>query len=261
MTKNPKVRETPVENSSEPEKLWNLFGLQVGRKTEIIALIAFVLSVSGLLWQVLSYTRGAVVRLFPTDQIVITSADKLGRNYSGQGNLLAIIATMTYVNDGDVGHNAIIRREYINFSLGNRNVEHRWYEFGSTDLKDDTLAFDRKSEAHPIPVIAASAESHETLFTAWEVDCEQAAAACDPAKNFVKWPDFISAIKAASQITLTTSADVYPSKRVSASCVLRLRPWEISILETKQWLSAVCTETSAEGGAQRKAQPGNPVVK
>lgn len=238
----------------DPEPVWNFLGLQVGRKTEIIALIAFVLSVSGLLWQILSYTRGAVVSLFPTDQIVITSTDKLGRNYSGQDNLLAIIATMTYVNDGDVGHNAIIRRENVTFSLGDRAIEHRWYEFGSSFLKEGTLAFDRKSESHPVPVNAASAESHETLFTAWEIDCEGAVGTCDVGKNFVKWADFLKAVKANNQISFTTGAEIYPSSRVSASCVVHLREWEVDVLEKQQWLSAACTDVGSDGRSQRKAQ-------
>jgi hypothetical protein len=195
-----------------------------------------------------------VVNLFPTDQLVITSTDRLGRNYTGKENMLAVMATMSYVNDGDVGHNAIIRRESITLSLGDREVEHRWYEFVSSDIKNGDFEFDRKSEAHPIPVNAASAESHETLFTAWEIDCENAAEPCDIGKNFIKWADFLSAIKAKKQISVTISADVYRSKRVSASCVVRLRDWEIQALEAQQWLAPACTEISADGRPQRKAQ-------
>jgi hypothetical protein len=237
-----------------PEPLWYIFGLQIGRKTEIIALIAFVLSVSGLLLQILSNWRGAVVNLFPTDQLVITSTDKLGRNYAGKENMLAVMATMSYVNSGNVGHNAIIRRESITLSLADREVEHRWYEFGSSDVKNGVLVFDRKSEAHPIPVNAASAESHETLFTAWEIDCENATAPCDIGKNFMNWADFLGAIKAKKQISVTISANVYQSNRASASCVVRLRDWEIQALEAQQWLAPACTEISADGRPQRKTQ-------
>jgi hypothetical protein len=237
-----------------PEPLWHLFGLQIGRKTEIIALVAFMLSVSGILWQVINYTRGAVVRLFPTEQMVITSANALGRNYPGQDNLLALIATMSYVNDGETGQNAIIRREYISMSLGQREIEHRWYQFGSTDEVNGALKFERSSEARPFPAAAASATSHETLFTAWEIDCTQAAQPCDPARNFVKWNDFISAIKVNPRITFTTRAEIYPSKKVSASCVVQLRDYEVEILEGVQWLAATCTDSNATDEPQRKTK-------
>jgi|GEM_PF-2129255 len=240
---------------SETEKLWSFLGLQVARKTEIIALSAFSLSISTLLWQIINYTVGPVVRLFPTDQIVITATDKLGRNYSGQDNLLALIATMAYVNGGDTGHNSVIRREYLDFSMGDRRVQHRWYEFGSSDIQNGNLTFKRDSEAHPFAVNAGSAVSHETLFAAWEIDCEPAMKQCDPGGNFVKWDDFIKTIMTTNQLSFSASADVYPSNRVTAACVVRLRDWEIKILEKEQWLTAACTDLDKDALPQRKARP------
>jgi hypothetical protein len=244
------------KSHDEPALLWNFLGLQIARRTEILALVAFVLSVSGVLWQVFNYTRGAVVELFPTDQIVITATDKLGRNYKGQDNLVALTATMAYVNGGDVGHNAIIRREYIAFSFGSREVvEHRWYEFGSSDVQDGNFSFKREGEARPFPVNAGSAASHETLFAAWEIDCEHEPKGCYPGKYFIKWDDFLNAVRATNRISITTRAEVYPSKIVRASCEVRLRDWEVKILENEQWLSATCTDDSAGTRPGRKAQP------
>jgi hypothetical protein len=245
---------TPPPAKPDVEPLWNVFGLRVGRKTEIIALVAFVLSVSGVCWQVFNYTRGAVVRLFPTDQIVFTASEALGRNYAGESNMLALIVSMSYVNDGETGHNAIIRREYVSISIGGRDIEHRWYEFGSSDVENSALKFKRDSEARPFPATAASATSHETLFAPWEIDCSQAAPPCDPGKNFITWADFISAIKTDPRIAVTTRADVYPSKKVAASCAVRLRDWEIGVLERDHWLSAACVDTTASDEPQRKVQ-------
>jgi hypothetical protein len=242
----------------ESELIWNFFGLRVGRKTEIIALVAFVLSVSGVLWQVFNFTRGAVVQLFPSDQIVVTAVNRIGRNYSGQDNLLALIASMSYANDGEVGHNAIIRREYISLSFGGRQVEHRWYEFGSSDVQEANVFFKRESDARPFPVIAGSAASHETLFTAWEVDCDGKENNCDPATNFVKWDEFLTAVKANNRLLVTTKASIYPKRIVTASCEVRLRKWEIEILEKEQWLAATCNETGANAQSQRKAAAGRP---
>src|SRR6266404_2998770 len=247
------AKATEQKVQAEPELVWSFLGLQVARRTEIIALVAFVLSVSGVLWQVFSYTRGAVVQLFPSDQIVSTAANIIGRNYSGQDNLLALIANMSYVNDGDVGHNAIIRREFIALSFGSRDVEHRWYEFGSSDVQDGKFVFKRESEARPFPVNAGSAVSHETLFAAWEIDCENGEKNCEPGKNFVKWDDFLNAIRTNNRLLIVTKANIFPTKIVTASCEVRLRDWEIKFLETEQWLAATCTDVSAGARPDRKA--------
>lgn len=250
------LRLSKRESHGEPDLLWNFLGLQIARRTEVLALVAFLLSVSGVLWQVFNYTRGAVVELFPADQIVITATDKLGRNYKEQDNLVALIATMAYVNGGEVGHNAIIRREYITFSFGSGQfVEHRWYEFGSSDVQDGNFSYKREGEARPFPVNAGSAASHETLFAAWEIDCEHEPKGCNPGKYFIKWDDFLKAVRATKRISITTRAEVYPSKIVRASCEVRLRDWELKILEDEQWLSATCTEESAGARPERKAQP------
>ncbi|MCK1369393.1 hypothetical protein [Bradyrhizobium sp. 62] len=237
---------------AEPDLTWSVFGLRIGRKTEIIALVAFMLSLGGVLWQLLNFARGAVIRLFPSDQIVLTTVDKLGKNYPGQDNNLALIANMAYSNEGDVGHNAIIRREYITLAMGDRKIEHRWYEFGSSGLKDGTLEFKRESEARPFPVSAGSAVSHETLFAAWEVECPDRDKSCNSRGNFVKWDDFLAAVKADSRLVIMTRATIYPSKNVTTSCEIRLRSWEIDLLQKEQWLSAACTESSSENRVERK---------
>jgi hypothetical protein len=136
---------------------WSFLGLRVDRKTEIIALAAFALSISGVLWQVANFARGAVVRLFPSDQVVIASTNALGRSYSGTENLLMFIATMSYVNEGDIGHNAVVRKERIEFSLGDRKAEHQWYEFVSSDVKDGKPEIKKDGDARPFAVNAGSA--------------------------------------------------------------------------------------------------------
>lgn len=238
---------------SDAESLWSFLGLKVARKTEFIALAAFALSITTLFWQIVNYSVGAVVKLFPTDQVVITAVDRLGRNYSGQANLLALIARMAYVNQGDTGHNAVIQREYIDFSLANRHIEQRWYEFGSSDVLDGKLTFVRDSDAHPLPINAGSATSHETLFAAWEIDCTNMPTGCNAAGNFVTWDDFLATIKITKQISLNTSADIYPTDHVAAGCLVRLRDWEITVLESDQWLSAACTE-KRDSQPERKPQ-------
>ena len=244
----------PPRATSNADEFWSLAGLQIARKTEIIALAAFVLSISGVLWQLFSYARGASVTLFPSDQIVITSMEKLGRNYADQANYLAVIATMSYVNQGDAGHNAIVRREAVRFTLNGRQIEHRWYEFGSSDIKDGQLAFDRKGEARPFPVNAGSAQGHETLVAAWLVDCDKAPAGCDEGANFVKWDDFIAALQTSRELSFTTRADIYEASPVSATCVVRLRDWEIKKLVADKWLAVVCSDAPAGAPSQRPAQ-------
>jgi hypothetical protein len=125
-TNAPTNLERRGASTGETPSTWRVLGLQINRQTEFIALAAFMLSIGGVLWQVVNIARGAVVRLFPSDQIVFVSADTLDRNYPGQPDLLLLVATLSYVNEGNAQQNAIVRREYIHFTIGGRPIEQRW---------------------------------------------------------------------------------------------------------------------------------------
>jgi hypothetical protein len=248
---SPDQSSEPPPQPAPDDLSWKILGLHIARKTEILALAAFVISLSGLSWQLFNYWRGPVVRLFPSDQIVLTSTNTLGHRYAGQENLVDLVATMSYVNDGDIGHNAIVRRELIRFKFAGREVEHRWYDFVSSDVVNGKLALNRQGEARPFAVNAGSATSHETLFTAWEIDCPADDKGCNAAANYVRWDDFLNAIKTSNTIEITTLAEVYSGGTLSASCVIRLRDWEVAFLEKEQWLAPTCGQ--AEERSQRRS--------
>jgi hypothetical protein len=230
--------------SEEPS--WRFLGLRVARKTELIALAAFFLSVTGLLWQIFHYVRGPLVTLFHSDQVVITSFDKVGKNYQDEPDLLGLIATFSYVNDGDIGHNAVIRQEYIKFELGNRQIEHQGYLVGKADLEGGrNLAFKDEKVASPFAVMAGSAVSREVLLRPRQVHCDQVTKDCNPRANFVLWDEFLKAIKLTKEIKLKMGALIYSKAPTEAACEIRLRDWEITLLEKDRWLTVGCVRSEA----------------
>lgn len=224
------------------EMTWRILGLEIGRKTEILALAAFLMSATGAIWQIQNYLSGPVVHLFPSDQVVITNAQKLGRGYTSEAPLVRFIAALPYVNQGASGYNAVIRRERIQVTLANRVFEHRWYAFVTSDVKDGALDVKTDSEARPFALSAGSSASHETLFAPWEVECGSGQQQCDPSQNFLTWDVFLTNVSAVKRMEIITLADVYPRSVVTSRCVIVLRDWEIDVLRKEQWLSAACRE-------------------
>jgi hypothetical protein len=102
-------------------------------------------------------------------------------------------------------------------------------------------------------VNAGSATSHETPFTAWEIDCDGGGKDCDPRGNFVVWDDFLKAIKISNKIEVTTLADVYSGGTVSAGCEIKLRDWEVAFLEKEQWIAAICSKPDTNARPQRRS--------
>jgi hypothetical protein len=234
------MSDPPKHVGSSDARVWNLLGLEIARKTELLAFAAFLLSLSAAVWQVVNYFKGPVVRIFASDQVSITTNTALGRTYEAEKKMVRFVATMSYVNEGDVGRSGTVRREYLRFAVKDRTYEHRWYEFVSSDIKGGKLQVERISEARPLTLLGGGSASHETLFAPWETECAAQKMGCDTGANFVSWDKFLEDIKATKRVVISTSADVYLRSSVSASCIIALRDWEIEILEKEELLTATC---------------------
>jgi len=62
----------------------------------------------------------------------------------------------------------------------------------------------------------------------------------------VQWDDFVKILKKLRTIVFTTSADIYSGRSVNASCEVQLRDWELQILESEQFIAAVCTDIESD---------------
>jgi hypothetical protein len=81
--------------------------LQVKRTTDVLALVAFILSTIGLLAQLRDYFRGPEVVLFVPEQIDIASTPTWNQFFRGQ-NFVLFGAVMSYVNSAPIGYPALI---------------------------------------------------------------------------------------------------------------------------------------------------------
>jgi hypothetical protein len=156
------------------KRFCNLIKLEVERKTDVIALTAFALSLTGIIYQVTGFFLGPEVTLISPRQLLIKSHEILdldGNRQEYQTNqesrgkrYIAFVTSIAYVNSGRPGENAVILSENISFRLENRNYGFRWFQFGITKPEGSGFKFDIQRSANPFVVNAGGAESHETLF-------------------------------------------------------------------------------------------------
>lgn len=225
--------------------MFKFFGIQIEKKTDILAFAAFLLATASIMSQVYSFFRGADVTLFPPEQIFIIR-DNLGTenkpNYHVRFNV-----RMAYVNTGAVGYNAVIERETLSFTIvktdGSYTYEQAWSSFTTFDLiKGQYEPFER-APANPKPINAGSAESHDTYFSPRSIPCEGAKDDC-PEKwsNYLKWVDFLTMIKDvnARRIDFMLVGKLYGSDPVNASCTIYITPTLISWLDKDKAYSPSC---------------------
>ena len=212
-----------------------LFGLEIERKTEIIALAAFLLASSSVIYQIYNLFRGADIRVFPPNQIFINS-----EFYPNSGSYVRFGARLAYVNKAQMGYNDIINKEAIIFSLGGKTYEQVWQTFESFDLKESKLKRNYLSDAHPVSVSAGSSESHETYFAPRSVRCLRNNENCNKWKNYLKWDDFISEIEKVKDLTFTFNSETYDGSNLEVECTIDVDEALIDRLNKSKWAAPSC---------------------
>lgn len=147
--------------------------LTIKRETDVVALAAFILALGAVTYQIAAYFRGARTSLFPPEQILIH-----GEEYPNGHTFVRFAARMAYINSGDIGYNAIIRRESLKAHIGKNDYEQKWQYFIHSDSSADgkTLSLGSQGEAVPTPINGGDAKTHETYFAPWPIDCKSSAA-------------------------------------------------------------------------------------
>lgn len=226
---------------------WRLGPLEVKRTTDVLAFVAFILSVIGLLSQLKDYFRGAEVALFATDQVDIGSTPTWQQFFENNDDFVLFGAGMSYVNSAAAGYNAAIRREYLRFTVDGIVYQYAAHDYVSTAVTGGQFKVEKKGDAGPFSLSAGTAVTHEVLFLPRVLQCDVNDDECKRARPALTWSEFKVAILKNPMIEITTVADIYGGKSVSVSCTLALGPADIQSLETHGWSGPDCHEQSRKG--------------
>jgi hypothetical protein len=133
---------------------------EIERKTDILAFAAFLLGLSSVVYQGIGRLTGPNIELLPVRQITLVArpipdSDEKSVSY---------VATMAYVNTGQVGYNDAVTRERLEFKLNKKEKVYTadWHKFVSFNETKDFIAEGKSVGA--VVVNAGSAEAHETWF-------------------------------------------------------------------------------------------------
>jgi hypothetical protein len=233
-----------------PEPTWTLGPLSVKRTTDILALVAFILSIIGLLAQTKDYLRGAHVVLFRPEQVTIGSSKALKIFFQNSDQFLLLTAIMSYVNDAPAGFNAAIGREYLRFYLGTKKYQYTAHQTVNTSTElsvatgASTLTVLKKDDSGPFAINSGGAISHEVLFEPHAVRCTKGDKECSGSLSGIKWEDFKTAIKKDSKLRVTLLADVYGQDIQSVECSINFSDYDLASFDNtnQEWGAPDCGE-------------------
>jgi hypothetical protein len=197
----------------------NIVGLIISRKTDIIAITAFLISIVGRTYQVTIFLSGPKLEFFPPEKILFC----FDRN---DDKTLMVNARITYVNKGKLGHDAIIKKEIVKFKFNKDgpvyNLEWINFESANYDKEKDDLAWTFNSDAKPLSVRAGSAESHFTTFGPFQNP--DSTNDRQKYRNFIPKSLFIHKIKqkSFSELNLEFEVEFYGEDSLKGDCVIDL---------------------------------------
>jgi len=234
--------ETNANGSNPaPPPYFNLFGIAVERKTDILAATAFLLSVAGITYQVLNFIRGPDIVVFPTQQLLIMPFTYSAANTN---EYVRFAADFAYVNKGDVGYNAIIKSEKLRYALGTNVYEQQWQSFESfTSTNNGVLISTSSSIVQFQTVNGGSCVSHETLFAPRSVVTNKDNENAVSYDNFVTWNDFITRLSQAKEFRFELISETFETKKpVVKKMRLFVTEGLLENLRAKKWSAAACYE-------------------
>jgi hypothetical protein len=234
------------------KKMWSFVAFEIERKTDIIALAAFFISVGGFLIQIPGFVMGPEIILIQTTQLMIRIYDfKSGGRYEFCGQLenrnsdkcsITFVTDMSYVNTGRPGQNGFILEEMLSFQLKFKNVVENLYfrghQFGISIPVPNGLNFSVKGPAKPFVVNAGSAEAHETFF------------APDTETSYIIAGDFIRAMEdmlsqsraQKSTLSIKVSAQTMADGPKHRQCTIEITEEAIKHLKQTGWAAFTCIE-------------------
>jgi hypothetical protein len=238
----PPVREAPPPpDGSDTNEFRPVAGgrFLLSRKIDLVAIVALLLSIGAIFIPVLNWLKGADLRLLPPDQVFLWQV-----TYPGNPPEALFGTTLIYVNKGDKGYGAIVRREALHVTIAGKDFELGWDKFA--DFKDSKPIDKGAKQAMPFPVDGRASETHETSFVAWPRLCAAPAQGpCDVLGNHVKWDDFISELRGIVQagrheFEFNFTAELIDAKPITASCKIVIDKPTVDVIESSKGYSPTC---------------------
>lgn len=232
------------------------FRLELDRKTDILALAAFFISIGGLLYQGVLAIKKPDILQFPPEQLAFYPEESNGAKY------LQVGAQSTYVNKGRGDRNAVLKVERLLFDLGGKSYELKWQNFADYSSKGTQLVTENVKPAIPAVIKSGEGISHETHFAprTFHVATQSDAARF---KNFLPWDQFVSEIEKVKELDVRIVSEFYGLEDKEARVYVEITPAVIYSLKTYGWAAPSAwpresSQVSASPAQQQSSQTPNP---
>lgn len=204
-----------------------IIGIEIERKTDILAMAAFLISLGSLVGQAVLLLRGPEIVLDGPRQIILFfESDLSSRSY------LNAISTQIYVNNGSPGFDDILKSERLLLTIAGRNIQLESQESVDSTRKGDKLVFRSRQAWKPVKIKAGDFISNETLYVPYP-------SIKDRDENAIDRVDLEKLLSKSSDLKVELIAKTYGGEKLASICLLNMAETKFGFLE-KGWASLIC---------------------
>jgi hypothetical protein len=206
-------------------------GIEIERKTDILAMAAFLISAGSILGQTVLLLRGPQVIVDGPVQILL-----FFEKARGSRGFLNAISTQIYVNRGSPGYDDILKRESLALYLKGDRILLNALERVVSSRDGDILIINKRESWIPSKIRAGDFVSNETLYVPYPaMDSPRRD------KHFVTQQQLMQLLPKSGQLKVVLSASTYAGAEIESSCYIDPIDIEVGLLN-KGWASLVCTK-------------------
>ena len=216
--------------------LKRLIGIEIERKTDLIAFTALLLSVFSAVGLIYAFVKGSKVNMYLHEQVLMSGDSLNGNKY------LRLGATVAFSNHGEIGYDATVKQIRITLKFpDNSEYEQRWYQFVTFVNENGELKKGPTEAAVPVQIKAGSALSRDIYFTPFRKRCTAGKNdSCDEWHNYLKWDDFLGKMTIDQKIQVMITAQFLKKKTTTASCAVTIDQHLVNQLTEYRWHSPSC---------------------
>lgn len=145
-----------------------ILGIELETKSDVVAAIALLISLFGILMQFKDYLIGSNINFLPPNQLIFRE------NKSAQGiDLVDVVARAVYINSGAQGYEEEVIEEIASVTIGKSKFRLVALNIVSPQRVADNLSYSKIQDFLPFLVKGESIESHYSQFVSMGQDIGQ----------------------------------------------------------------------------------------
>ncbi|WP_166369493.1 hypothetical protein [Psychromonas sp. SA13A] len=209
-----------------------VFGIEVERRTDILALAAFIISIGSIVSQTVNLIKGPEVILDIPKQILFMS-----EKYPDGIEYLRLSANLVYLNKGSPGYDDITKHEEASVKVGDTTFTLVAQEYIYSTYENGEFRVKKLSDAYPVQVKSGTVVSHETYFAPWP------SGAKNESQNYISFDTFLSLLKPQEYVVVTIKSSTYEGEMLETKCKIKISQF-LHHLESKKWSAPVCLKAN-----------------